>query len=996
MVAPDPSGEQIVARLRTLGALELTGANGAPVHAIISRQRRIALLVYLAVEARDTFTRRDILFTLFWPDTDQARARAALRQALYVLRSETGIDLVATRGTEEVAASPSLKCDAVEFERLADAGRNAEALALHRGPFLDGFHIPDAAEFERWVETRRDTLRRRAIACARGVAAEATAKGDIVTAIQACRRILEFDAVDELAARALMDLLDAAGDRGAALRVFDSLAATLERDLGLAPVPETRALADAIRAGRGAPGADATGRADASAEILRAAMPAMPASHGSPDPVPAAPRVLTPPPAAAQTTRSRRVPWLAATIVVIGMVLGVARAVSRSTATDLPQTRLVVLPFAVRGGSEIAYLGEGMADMLSTSLDGPGLYRSVPSTAVLRDARLRGAAPDDRAAAAATARRFSAERFVIGSVVAAGTQLRFDARLYGVPDSVLARAEVIGHPDSVFQLVDRVTAQLIAGSRGQAPADRMRGTAALTTHSLAALREYLQGERLLREGEFERARDFFRRAVATDSTFALAHYRLSMASSWAGDPPAARANAELAARHAYRLSARDRSLLTAHHLTLKGRSDEAEAACRAILAVSPDDVETWLQLGELLFHHNPPRGRAIDEARPAFERVLAHDSGHRAALVHLVRIAASVGDVALVDSLANRYEATAVEAGRLAVRVLRVLVRGERTLPGTLMREAAGAGYDAVADAGRAALLHAHDPDAARALMLLNVTSDQGADRRALAHLGLAATELAAGRPEAAQPHFKAAATTFPAIARDLEIYYALRLGEAPARERLIEMRDRLQFGGAKAVEEAPRMQLLAMLARVEPVIREALLSEVYARLGDAAEAGQRAAAAEQFAVDPDVEGMRQVIVRELRARRALAAGHTDAALDDARYLPANDVAISAIGFPWSGGARMAAGEALVAAGRHAEATRWFGSLDYQSIFLSPFVSPARLELGRLRERLGNDALAASDYAAVAKLWSRAADPFAALAADARSRVAAKGAVRSR
>ncbi|MBI4420844.1 MAG: hypothetical protein HY560_08460, partial [Gemmatimonadetes bacterium] len=93
-------------RCRTLGALELTHSSGREHTAVLSQPKRVGLLVYLAAANPRGFHRRDTLLALLWPDLDQERARAALRQALTFLRHELGEDVIRTRGAEEVGVDP--------------------------------------------------------------------------------------------------------------------------------------------------------------------------------------------------------------------------------------------------------------------------------------------------------------------------------------------------------------------------------------------------------------------------------------------------------------------------------------------------------------------------------------------------------------------------------------------------------------------------------------------------------------------------------------------------------------------------------------------------------------------------------------------------------------------------------------------------------------------------------------------------------------------------
>src|SRR2546422_5235740 len=97
---------------RLLGALPLTDAEGREVTALPPRPRRLALLASLAAATPRGLHRRDTLLALFWPELDQDHARAALRQALHVLRGALGTDAVVTRGDEEIGLDPShVWCD---------------------------------------------------------------------------------------------------------------------------------------------------------------------------------------------------------------------------------------------------------------------------------------------------------------------------------------------------------------------------------------------------------------------------------------------------------------------------------------------------------------------------------------------------------------------------------------------------------------------------------------------------------------------------------------------------------------------------------------------------------------------------------------------------------------------------------------------------------------------------------------------------------------------
>ncbi|UCF21001.1 MAG: tetratricopeptide repeat protein [Gemmatimonadota bacterium] len=386
--------------------------------------------------------------------------------------------------------------------------------------------------------------------------------------------------------------------------------------------------------------------------------------------------------------RDRR--WLAGVVALVFVVLMAgsgwwiltrdAGGYSPVDASDPSSAaRVVVLPFTVRGSGQHDYLGEGMVDVLSKKLDVAGELRSVDPRAVLALVSREGEGPPGPQRGRAIARSLQAQYFVLGSVVEVGGRLQLDVSLYDTEGDAeaIAVATDEGSADEVFEIVDRLAAQLLlktGGGRGS-PVARI---AAVTTDSLAALKDYLHGERALRAGQYLQAADAFERAVAVDSSFALAWYRLSVAYEWLTRENMMVQAAEQAFRHSARLSERDRRLLEGSVAARLGDHARAEQDYRAIVAIYPDDVEAWFQLGEVLFHYSPPEGRSIARSREAFERVLHYEPDHVSSIVHLARIAVVEGDMQKLDSLVDRFLAVNPDADRaVEMRTLRAFVIGD-------------------------------------------------------------------------------------------------------------------------------------------------------------------------------------------------------------------------------------------------------------------------------------------------------------------------------
>jgi DNA-binding SARP family transcriptional activator len=237
-----------VLRLSTLGSLGLTRADGIPITGLLRQPKRMAVLVYLAVDQRHGSVLREAVRNVFWGDHPELRGRRALNQALYVLRSSLGTGVIASRGAVELQVNgAALQCDAVAFDAAIASHRPLDALALYRGDFLPGLTLSDAAEFERWVESTRSRLRFRAADAAAALFTAACADGSLREAIRWGRKRLELMPTDELALRELLMVFAEAGDRAAAADAYRSFARDLASYLEMTPSPETQELLQKIR-----------------------------------------------------------------------------------------------------------------------------------------------------------------------------------------------------------------------------------------------------------------------------------------------------------------------------------------------------------------------------------------------------------------------------------------------------------------------------------------------------------------------------------------------------------------------------------------------------------------------------------------------------------------------------------------------------------------------------------------------------------------------------
>ena len=235
-------------RIRLLGELCLE-LEGRRLDDIPSRRAR-SLLAWLAYHPG--LHPRTRVAAVFWPDVLESSARASLRTTLATLRRELGEAaggyVVAERQRLGIVDGPELWVDVREIDRLVAAGRQADALALCGEDLLVDLD-------DDWVLEARQSHRERVGELLVALGEDAEAAGDLGAAITYARRRLELDPVSEDAARALMRRLAQSGDRAAAVAAYEAFRAVLQRELGLAPSGETRALVEQLRAERR--GADA-------------------------------------------------------------------------------------------------------------------------------------------------------------------------------------------------------------------------------------------------------------------------------------------------------------------------------------------------------------------------------------------------------------------------------------------------------------------------------------------------------------------------------------------------------------------------------------------------------------------------------------------------------------------------------------------------------------------------------------------------------------------
>ncbi len=648
--------------LKTFGGLSIVAPDGTSPSGAAAQRRRLALLAVLAASGEAGVT-REKLIGLFWPDTDEARARAALAQALYALKQGLGSDDVVLGNTTLRLNEAALASDVGRFRKAVGERRWEEAAEQWTGPFLDGVVIPGLAEFERWVEIERGALTREAVEVFERLGREATAAGDRPGAVRWWQRRVAADPLGAGGAVGLMEALAAAGDRAAALvhaRVYEAL---VTEQLELPPDPAVVALAERLRA-EPAPARPVVGPGPVE-QAVPAAGPPTPASAAPPRSLPA--RVLWREPTAehrvAARPRRRRIRpvWLVAAGAVAALVgVGLYAALQRAKAGSDPRPAGQVRAVGGFGaiGDDLAPAARALTDMLATNLAQASGLNVVSSSRMYELAAL-GAADTARALVAA-ARSAGATDLVEGSVYRVAEGVRLDLRRSSlVTGEVLHAVSVTGA--DLFAAVDSGTARLLERLGRSAPS---RPLADVTTSSLVAYRLYEEGLRALYAGQGPAAFRFFTAALEEDSTFAMAAYYAAQAGG--GSSPQYYARLAQAVRLSEHAGERERLLI---QWAWADQQDDPSRMALAETLVTRYASEPFAHL-----HHARAMTAAgrFAEAHAAFRRAIALDRDGRAGQVarRCVGCEARAELAAMLRGL---------DSLRAAERVARELVRIDRS-----------------------------------------------------------------------------------------------------------------------------------------------------------------------------------------------------------------------------------------------------------------------------------------------------------------------------
>jgi DNA-binding SARP family transcriptional activator len=214
--------------------------------AVQARSSRTAALVAYLVAHAGSPQARQVIAGTFWPDSTDAQALTNLRRELHHLRQVLGDEpsLVVTSRDLCWRDTPTCHVDvrtfAIEREAAlaAAAAGDSEGIAAHATAAVaqyQGDLLPGV--YDDWLLEARSALQRECADLCDLLSATRARSGDLTGAVDAARRRIQLQPLEEVGYRTLMLLQADLGDRAGAVSTYHHCASVLERELGVLPDP---------------------------------------------------------------------------------------------------------------------------------------------------------------------------------------------------------------------------------------------------------------------------------------------------------------------------------------------------------------------------------------------------------------------------------------------------------------------------------------------------------------------------------------------------------------------------------------------------------------------------------------------------------------------------------------------------------------------------------------------------------------------------------------
>ncbi len=232
----------------------------------LSRKKAMAIAAYLCVQ-RESHS-RSRLASMFWPDLEESKSKAALRQNIALLKkSALGNFFQIDNQSMQFLAGDSVAIDVVDFQnsmidfesRYKDQDISCDqsaiallekALTLYSSDFLTGFMLGDTLDFDDWQFFQAEKYNKMAQFMMRTLMQIYRQNDNLDKAIRLGHKWLAIAPLEEKAYRTLMVLFYLSGQRNEALHYYKKCEHVLRQELDIKPAKDTIQLYQDIRCGQ--------------------------------------------------------------------------------------------------------------------------------------------------------------------------------------------------------------------------------------------------------------------------------------------------------------------------------------------------------------------------------------------------------------------------------------------------------------------------------------------------------------------------------------------------------------------------------------------------------------------------------------------------------------------------------------------------------------------------------------------------------------------------
>ena len=201
----------------------------------ISKNKLNLIILYILYNENCT---RDELSGIFWPDSEEIRAKSNLRNAIYQMKKFIGDDVIHTEGHSFVRVSDEVKLKK-DIDIFLDLDNGKKILEIPQLSFMDKMYLKDNNEFNEWVYSVRTAYEKIALNILNMGLDKSIKIRDIKSIERYANKIIEIDSYNENAYRELIKISISNHDFNKGIKIFKEIQRKIEKELEVPLEDET-------------------------------------------------------------------------------------------------------------------------------------------------------------------------------------------------------------------------------------------------------------------------------------------------------------------------------------------------------------------------------------------------------------------------------------------------------------------------------------------------------------------------------------------------------------------------------------------------------------------------------------------------------------------------------------------------------------------------------------------------------------------------------------